>query len=97
MTDFNDAGNLCSKVRKTMGTFYQLELSLRMLPCTRRVKQKVHLLDGIDRNDALENSLCLTDSIGEKIIIINLKISTSKIYFKTSNYKGLHLKNIIKN
>ena len=60
------------------------------------MRQKVYPLDGIDRNDALENSLCLTDSIGEKIII-NLKISTSKIYFKTSNYKGLHLKNIIKN
>ena len=58
----------------------------------------MYLLEGIDRNDALENSLCLTDSIGEKIIaIMHLKISTRKIYCKTSNYKGLHLKNIIKN
>ena len=98
MTDFNDAGNLCFKARQTMGTFYQLELSLRTLPSTRRVKQKVHLLDGIDRNDALENSLCLTDSIGEKIIArLNLQISTRKIYFQTSSYKDLYLKNIIKN
>ena len=58
----------------------------------------MHLLGGIDRNDALENSLGLTDSIGEKIIKrMNLQISTWKISFKTSNYKRLHLKNIIKN
>ena len=58
----------------------------------------MHLLDGIDRNGALENSLCLIDPIGEKIITgMNLEISARKIYCKTSNYKGLNLENIIKN
>ena len=57
----------------------------------------MHLLDGIDRNDALENSLCLIDPIGEKITGMNLEISARKIYCKTSNYKGLNLENIIKN
>ena len=58
----------------------------------------MHLLDGIDKNGTLENSLCLTDSIREKVITRkNLQISTRKIYCKTTNYKGLHLKNIIKN
>ena len=98
MTHFNDAGNLCSKAKQAMGTFCQLELSFRIVPSTERERQKVHLSDGIDRDDALENSLCLTDSVGEKIITrMNLQISTRKIYCKTSNYKGLHLKNIIKN
>ena len=87
-----------SKPKQTMGAFYQLELSFRIAPSTRRVIQKVHLLDGIYRNDALENSLCLTYYIGKKILTrTNLQISTWKIYCKTSNYKGLHLKNIIKN
>ena len=57
----------------------------------------MHLLDGIDRNGALENSLCLIDPIGEKITGMNLEISARKIYCKTSNYKGLNLENIIKN
>ena len=58
----------------------------------------MHLLDGIDRNGALENSLCLIDPIGEKIITgMNLEISARKIYCKTSNDKGLNLENIIKN
>ena len=57
------------------------------------MRPKVHLLDGIDRNNALENSLCLTESIGEKIITrMNLQISTRKIYCKTSNYKGLRFR-----
>ena len=57
------------------------------------MRQKMHLLDGIDGNNALENSLCLTDSIGEKIITrLNLLISTQKIYCKASNHKGLYLK-----
>ena len=46
----------------------------------------------------MENSLCLIDPIGEKIITgMNLEISARKIYCKTSNYKGLNLENIIKN
>ena len=58
----------------------------------------MHLLNEIHRNDALKNSLCLTDSIGEKIITrMTLQMSTRKICCKTSNYKGLHLKNIINN
>ena len=66
-----------------MGTFYWLQLSFRIVPSTRSVRQKVHLLDGIDRNDSLENSLCLTDCIGEKIITrINLQISHGEYIVK---------------
>ena len=58
----------------------------------------MHLLDGINRNDALENSLCLTGPIGAKIIT-RMKFTNfnSEMYCKASNYKGLHLKNIIQN
>ena len=43
----------------------------------------MHLLDGINRNDALENSRCLTGPIGAKIITrMNLKISTRKCIVK---------------
>ena len=53
------------------------------------MRQKVHLLEGIDRNHALENSLCLTDSVGEKIITeMDLQTSAREIYCKTNNYKG---------
>ena len=58
----------------------------------------MHLLDGIDKNDSLENLFCLTDSIGEeKIAKMNLQISARKIYGKTSSYKDSRLKNMIKN
>ena len=63
----NDAANLCSKAKQTMDTFFQLELSFRIVRSTRKERQKVHLQDGINRNDTLENSFCLTDPIGEKI------------------------------
>ena len=72
-----------------MDTFYYPELSFRIVPTTRRMRQKVHLLEGIDRNHALENSLCLTDSVGEKIITkMDLQTSAREIYCKTNNYKG---------
>ena len=45
------------------------------------MRHKVYLVDGIDKNDALE----LTDSIGEKIIArMNLQILTRKIYCNSS-------------
>ena len=69
-----------SKPKQTMVTFYQLELFFRIASSSRGVIQKVHLLDRIDRNDALENSLCLTYSIGKKII-------TKRIYkFQLGKY-----------
>ena len=74
-----------------------LSISLNCLiivPSTQRVRPKKSVQqDGIDGNDALENWLCLKKIIAR----MNLQISTRKIYCKTSNYKGLHLKNIIKN
>ena len=46
--------------------FEYLEMSSRTVGTTRRVRQKLHLLNRIDIYITLENSLCLTDSIGEK-------------------------------
>ena len=79
-------------------TYRQWVLSISLNCLLELYRLIVHLLDRIDRNDALESSRYLTESLGEKIITrMNLQISIRKIYCETSNYKALHHKNIIKN
>ena len=68
--------------------FEYLEMSSRTVGTTRRVRQKLHLLNGIDIYNIGKFTLSNWFYRRKKVAKMNLQISTGKIYCKTTNYKG---------